>query len=307
MERLTDHTPVDAAVARLATRQHGVVALWQLRRLGLSKSGVSWRATVGRLHRVHRGVYSVGHSILTMNGRWMAAVLACGEGAVLSHRSAAELCGLHRFDRPTIDVTTARRTGRGRKGIDAHAARELRKVEVAAISAIPCTTVSRTLLDLAEVVNRRILERAIDQAEILRVFDLRALEEVLSRADGRRGGAVLRSILEEYAEPAITESELEERVLALLARFGIYRPLVNQWITLQGGAVRVDFLWRREKFVLEADGRHVHGSRRSFEQDRGRDQRLMLAGYRVMRCTWRQITNDPDVVAERVSKLLAAL
>jgi very-short-patch-repair endonuclease len=178
---------------------------------------------------------------------------------------------------------------------------------VTTISAIPCTTVSRTLLDLAEVVDRRILERAIDQAEILRAFDLRAVEELLSRADGRRGVGVLRSVLEEYAEPAITESELEERVLALCAQFGLRRPRVNQWITLQGGAVRVDFLWRREKLIVEADGRDVHGSRRAFEQDRRRDQRLMLAGYRVMRCTWRQITDEPDVVAGRVSKMLAAL
>jgi hypothetical protein len=132
------------------------------------------------------------------------------------------------------------------------------------------------------VVNRRTLERAVDRAEILQVFDLRAVEEALSRAEGRRGGAVLRSVLEEYAEPAITESEPEERVLGLCVHFGIRRPLVNQWINLRGGADRVDFPWRREKLVLEADGRHVHGSRRAFEQDRRR-------------------------VAGRVSKLLAAL
>jgi very-short-patch-repair endonuclease len=242
-----------------------------------------------------------------MNGRWMAAVLACGEGAALSHRSAAELCGLHRFDRPSIDVvTTARRTGRGQEGITTHAARELRDTDLTAINAIPCTAVPRTLLDLAEVVNRRTLERAIDRAEILRVFDLRAIEEVLSRADGRSGVAALRSVLDVYRQPAITRSELEELVLAMCSEFEIRGPEVNQWVMLPGGSVMVDFLWRAEKLVLEADGRQVHSSRRAFERDRERGQRLMLAGYRVMHCTWRQVVNEASVLARRISGLLAA-
>jgi predicted transcriptional regulator of viral defense system len=301
-----DRTPFDAALASLAERQHGAVSLVQLEALGMGASGVRMRTSAGKLHRIHRGVYTVGHSLLTMKGRWMAAVLACGEGAVLSHRSAAELSGLHRFDRQTIDVTTAGRTGRGRKGIDAHSARDLRRSDVTAVSDIPCTTVPRTLLDIAEVVNRRILERAINRAEILRVFDLGALEEVLSRADGRRGVAALRAVLDEYTDPAITRSELEELVLAMCSQFGIRKPLANQWIALKGGTFMVDFVWQQERFVLEADGRHVHGSRRAFEHDRERDQRLMLAGYRVMRCTWRQVINEPTELAARIAKLLAA-
>lgn len=241
-----------------------------------------------------------------MKGRWLAAVFACGEGAALSHRSAAELLGLHRDERKTIDVTTSRRGGRRLAGIQAHSARQLHSSDLTIVSAIPCTSVPRTLLDISEIVNRRTLERAVDRAEILRVFDLGALEEVLSRADGRRGVALLLSILNEYTQPAITQSELEELVLAICSQFGIRRPPVNQWIDLEGGAVKVDFLWPEERLVLEADGRNVHGTRRAFEQDRRRDQRLMLAGYRVMRCTWRQIANDPAVVAERVSRLLAA-
>jgi very-short-patch-repair endonuclease len=294
------------ALARLANRQHGVISVAQLRELGLGTSGVAKRARSGKLHRVHRGVYSVGHPILTTNGRWMAAVLACGEGAALSHRSAAELWGLHRSDRPSIDVTTPRRTGRSREGIEAHGARDLARSELTTISAIPCTTVPRTLLDISEVVNRRTLERAFDRAEILRVFDLRALEDVLSRADGRRGVAAIRSLLDEYTQPAITRSELEEAVLAMCSRFRVHRPRVNQWILLDERAVMVDFLWREEKLVLEADGRHVHGSRRAFERDRERDQRLMLAGYRVMRCTWRQVLNEGAELAARIDKLLAA-
>jgi predicted transcriptional regulator of viral defense system len=215
-------------LAGLANRQHGVVSLAQLRALGLGAAGASKRSRGGRLHRVHRGVYAVGHPVLTLNGRWMAAVLACGEGAALSHRSAAELWGLHRSDRPNIDVITARGTGRSRKGIDAHSTRDLRRSDLTTVDAIPCTTIPRTLLDLAEVVNRRTLERAIDHAEILQVFDLRALEEVLSRADGRRGVAAIRSFLDEDRQPAITRSELEERVLAMCSRSTYARP----WSTI---------------------------------------------------------------------------
>jgi predicted transcriptional regulator of viral defense system len=269
------------ALAHLAEQQHGVVSLAQLEALGMGASGVRMRTSTGKLHRIHRGVYTVGHSLLSLKGRWMAAVLACGEGAALSHRSAAELWGLHRSDRPSIDVIAARRTGRSRKGIDAHSARDLRRSDVTSVNDIPCTTVPRTLLDLAEVVNRRTLERAVDRAEVLRVFDLRAVEEVLSRADGRRGVAALRSVLNECMQPAITRSELEELVFAMCSQFCIRRPLVNHWIALDGGAVMADFVWEEQKLVLEADGRSVHSSRRAFERDRERDQRLMLAGYRV--------------------------
>jgi very-short-patch-repair endonuclease len=304
MQQPNDHTPFDVTLARLAIRQHGIVTLRQLKCLGLSKSGVSRRANAGKLHRIHRGVYSVGHPLLTQKAHWLAAVLACGKSAALSHHSAGALWGIHRRDRSRIDVTTPRRTGRTRPGIHAHSACQLDSSDVTTVSAIPCTTVPRTLLDLAEVVDHRTVERAIDRAEVLGVFDGRALEDVLSRADGRRGAPVLRSILADYELPAITESELEERFLAICAQAGIRRPRVNQWIALDGDAVRVDFLWPDQGLVVETDGRHVHGSRRAFERDRRRDQRLLLAGYRVMRCTWRQIADQPDEVAKTVSTLL---
>jgi very-short-patch-repair endonuclease len=153
-------------------------------------------------------------------------------------------------------------------------------------------------------VNRRSLERAIDQAEVLRVFDLRAVEGVLSRADGRRGAPALRSVLADYERPAFTESELEELFFRICRRAEIRRPLVNQWIVLEGATVRVDFLWREERLIVETDGRHVHGTRQAFEKDRLRDQRLLLAGYRVVRFTWRQLVDRPYEAANTVSRLL---
>src|SRR4051794_18289572 len=154
MSGLTDHTPRDAAIAALANRQHGVIALYQLVPLGLTKSAVAERVRRGRLHPVHRGVYAVGHALLTLKARWMAAVLACGEGAVLSHRSAAELLGLLKGSVwRAADVTTPTRAGRKRAGIDVHAGQTA--TDATTVDGIPCTAVPRTLLDLAETTSVR--------------------------------------------------------------------------------------------------------------------------------------------------------
>jgi hypothetical protein len=170
---------------------------------------------------------------------------------------------------------------------------------------IPCTTVARTLLDLASVLDRHRLERTVAQAEVLQLFDLRALEDVLDRGAGRRGSRVLKKILDELDEGAnLTESELEELFLALCLKAGFERPRSNVWVMLDGGAVRVDFLWPDHALIVEVDGRRVHGTRHAFERDRERDQRLMLAGYRVVRFTWKQITREPDKVVARMARLL---
>jgi predicted transcriptional regulator of viral defense system len=185
----------DAVLGELADRQHGVVALWQLRALGLSDSAVHKRAAARRLHRVHRGVYAVGRRGLTERGYWMAAVLACGPDAVLSHRAAAALLGLRPDNRSRIDITVARRAARGRAGIEVHVSQTLRAKDLTSWDGIPCTSVARTLLDLGDVVGRRAVERAVEQAEVLRLFDLQAVEEVLARAAGRRGDGVLRAAI----------------------------------------------------------------------------------------------------------------
>jgi hypothetical protein len=285
----------------VAAAQHGIVALRQLRRLGLSASAVRSRVAAGRLHPNHQSVYAVGHPLVSFDGRCMAAVLACEPDALASHRSAAALLGLHRSARANIDVTVRRRTGRTRPGIDVHRAGGLRASDVTSVDGIRCTTVARTLLDLADVLHRRALERACDQAEVLRLFDGRALEDVLSSAVGRRGAPVLRAILSDQArDPTLTRSELEERFLAVCARAGVPRPRVNAWIELDGGGVEVDFLWREQRLIVEADA-----TSRAFERDRRRDQRLLMVGWRVIRCTWRQVTQGSDEVARTLRTLLS--
>jgi hypothetical protein len=300
--------PVEARIVALAERQHGLVTLPQLQLLGLGKSGVSRRAAGGRLHRIHRGVYAVGRPHLTQRGRWLAAVLAYGTEANLSHRSAAGLHGIRRDTRASTDVSVPKPSAKSRPGIEVHSSLTLSGADIATVDGIPCTAVARTLVDLGDVVDRAAVERAVDQAEMLRVFDGRAIHEALTRAGPRRGAGVLRAVLDEYEQPALTEEGIEESFLALCREASLPSPAVNVWIALDDGiSYKADFLWWAERLVAETDGRDVHTTRKAFEHDRLRDRRLTLAGFTVVRFTWRQLVSDPQSVAEALRTLLARL
>jgi Protein of unknown function (DUF559) len=235
----------------------------------------------------------------------MAAVLACGPGAVLSHRSAAALWGIRPTIRTAIEVMTPGRVGRRRAGIEVHDAASLRATDVTRVDHIPCTTVARTLFDLAAVVDRHALERAYDQAEVLGALDRKAVEDLLVRSSRRAGLATLRAVVEGDRPPALTRSELEKRFLAICSAAALPRPQVNAWIPLDGGGIEVDFLWPEHRLIVETDGHAFHGTRAAFERDRVRDQRLLLAGWRVARVTWRQIVHDPVGVGATIKGLLA--
>jgi predicted transcriptional regulator of viral defense system len=304
--RFREEPPRDVALARLAERQHGVVSLTQLKALGLTADAARKRVATGRLHRVHRGVYAIGHPRLTRHGRWMAAVLACGAGARLSHRDAAFLWDLRADNRAAIDVSVPRPSARPKRGIEVHMSVSLTPADVTEHDGIPCTTVARTLLDLADVVDRRGVERAASEAERLRLFDLHAVEAVLARANGRRGAGVLRAVLADLDEPALTANELEERFLAIARASGLPRPEVNVWLVIDDGPpIKADFLWRARRLVVETDGFGAHGTRAAFESDRLRDQRLRLAGYDTVRFTRRQLVRDPERVRVTVETLHA--
>ncbi len=288
----------DREIAELAARQHNVLARWQLLQLGLGPGAIKRRVAVGRLHPVHRGVYSVGTPRVVGLGRFMAAVLACGPGAVLSHHSAAELWGLLRSARSQVDVTTLRRC-RARPGIALHRTRWLPKEDRTVREGIPVTSLARTLLDLAPVASPRELGRAFEEAERLRVLDVRAIEPRCAR---RRGGPALRALIEDAREPPDTRSELEQRFVELCRDEGLPPPALNATVA---GYV-VDALWPRERLVVELDGYAFHRGRRSFEDDRRRDADLQLAGYRVLRITARRLAREPKAVARSVRALLAA-
>ncbi len=247
----------------------------------------------------------MGRPKLTPEGNWMAAVLAYGPRAVLSHRSAAALWGLRPDNRPVTDITVPVPSVRSRPGVIAHASETLTAADVTECDAIPCTGVARTLLDLAEGVDRRSLERAIEQAEVLRLFDLTALRAVLARAAGRRGARALEEILGELGEiTAPAENDNEERFLAHCRAAGLPRPEAGVGLTLPSGdPIRFDFYWRHAKLAIECDSWRFHGHRQAFERDRARDAQVATLGIQTMRFTWRLLTREPD----RAIPLIAAV
>jgi very-short-patch-repair endonuclease len=294
--------PGDREVALLAARQHGVVAHGQLTALGISPGAIRYRLENGRLHRLHVGVYAVGHPAITTRGTWLAAVLACGPAAALSHRSAAALWQLPVPVREQVDVTVSR-NGRARPGIALHHVRHLHRDDRTARHAIPVTAVARTLFDLAEILHRRDLARVFEEALRLRLVDLRALELVYRRARGRRGLRPFGDLIaEERPPPPETRSDLERRFLALCRDAALPQPEVN--VELAG--LEVDVLWRGPRLVVELDGHAFHHTRAAFERDRMRDATLQLNGYRVLRVTHRRLEAHPAQVTTIIRSLLSA-
>jgi Transcriptional regulator, AbiEi antitoxin len=286
-------------LADLAKKQHGVVALEQLERLGYSRHSAGRAVRSGQLHRLHRGVYAVGHLNLAWEGRCLAAVLACGPSAVASHYSAAWLWGLLRTRPGTLHVTAPKRR-RQRAGFRLHfssLAREDRSV----CDGIPLTAVSRTVLDLAAVFDARRLERVLESSEELRIFDLRAVDALLARAGRHPGAGRLRRALAIYRdEPAFTRSQLERRFLGLVKAAGLPAPTMNFAI----GEYELDAYWQWERFAVELDVYGTHGSRAAFERDRLRQEELKLRGIEMIRVTGSRLEQEPDTVVERVGALL---
>jgi predicted transcriptional regulator of viral defense system len=285
-----------------------VVTGRQLVELGLSASATRSRVASGRLHRVHRGVFAVGHALLTQNGRFIAAVLACGPGACASHFCAGVLLELGLGVRRLIDVTARGSWGRKVDGIRVHSAATLIAADVIEIDGIPCTSLARTILDIAEDGTRREVERALDRAEQARILDMRAIDDVLSRADGRRGAKLLRSVLAEHTVGStLTRDDLEEAFLAIARAVELPPDAVNVWIAFpEGEGAEADFVWRAQSLIVEVDGRDPHTVRKAFNKDRRRDARLTLLGWRVVRFTWQQVTFEPAYVAAMLRGLLNA-
>jgi very-short-patch-repair endonuclease len=285
----------------LATAQGGPISRAQLLELGFGRGAIDHALRSGRLHRYFRGVYLLGHEAITSKGRVMAPVLACGPGARLSHRSAADWWDFLRTSRARVDVTVPGRTRTGHPGIDLHLVRGLDPRDVTEHEGVPITTVARTLLDLAEVVPPRLLERAVNEADRLRLFDGNAVRELLTRSPGRRGLKPLRALLADLTPEPVLRSELERTFWALCRDFSLPRPVMKS--TIHG--YEVDAYWPGTNLIVELDGYDFHRDSAAFEADRLRDAELLLAGYRVVRVTWRQLTKEPAAVAERLSRLLA--
>jgi very-short-patch-repair endonuclease len=295
---------VDLVLSGLAGRQHGVVARWQLLEAGVGRRAIDTRLG-GHLLPVYRGVYAVGYAAAGTESRWMAAVLAAGPGAVLSHYSAAQLWGLAPRSRRPAEVTRPTYF-RPHPRIRAHRA-GLAGDEKTKVSQIPVTTVPRTVLDFAALASRRQLERALKEMEVQRRTDPLSIPHLLARYPRRRGSRVLRDLLAVGAQAGgVTRNEFEELFVPLLDSCGLPRPRFNADIAVGGRFVNVDCLWRRERLVVELDGRATHGTKKAFEDDRERDRLLVADGWRVMRITWRQLKAQRDSIASDLRQALGA-
>lgn len=296
----------DGEIGRLAVAQNGVVTAEQLSDLGFDDQSVAKRVARGRLHRVHQTVYSLTPEVLTERGRFMAAVLACGPEAVLSHRSSAYIWGLVDEWSVPIDVTAPNRRGRSPDGVAAHRDGSLRPVDRTVHHGVPCTSVERTTLDFAAVAPEWEVRKVIAQAQVLGILDLARLRALLKRSRRRRGVARLRLILDDIHPLAKrTRSELEQRFLAMCSRHSVPEPEVNVWLDAPDGRrYQADFLWRDARRIVEADSRRFHDTDSAFVDDRRRQQQLELAGWHIARCTWEQVEREPRRLAMTVKGLL---
>ena len=292
--------PVECRVSDMADGQQGLVAHAQLLSLGLTRASIQRRRRSGYLLPTqHEGVYAVGHAALAPLAREMAAVLACGPNAVLSHDSAAAVWGMCAADPlAPIHVTVTGRNPGQRTGVIVHRAQA---VAHTVRDGIPITTPAQTVIDLGATASPRRLERAFDEARIQGLISPAVLREALVHHPRCRGAPILRALAADDRRTTITRSELEERFLALVRRARLPAPEVNARI----GAWSVDFLWRAQRVAVELDGYAFHTTRGAFERDREKDQCLRAHHIELLRFTWRQVDREAEVTLVRLATALA--
>jgi REase_MTES_1575/Transcriptional regulator, AbiEi antitoxin len=294
--------PPDARVARFAGARDGVITLAELHDCGISRHGVASRVRAGRLHRLHRGVYAVGHPRVSLRGRFRAAVLAAPDGAALSNFAAAALWTFIPWAERLVEVTI-RGTGTRRiEGVRVHRSQSLQRCDVRSIAGIPVTSPARTLLDLAAGMSAKALRRAARQAQALRLVSVRELLEICDRCAGHRGAAKLRAVVADG--PAPTASPLEDDLLDLLDGAGIQRPEINAPLRLADLTIIPDYLWRERRLAIEADSVTWHEHKLVREHDADKQAILEAHGYRVVRITHAQLVRRPEQTLARIRAAL---
>jgi len=297
-------------VTRLAAAQNGVVSRAQMRQLGLSEKAIDHAVASARLERVFRGVYAIHQAGVGERGRLHAAALACGAGAVISHRSAGKLLEFLDVGPVVVDVIAPPSHGRKIDGIRFHRVRPPRLEETGTVDGIPCTSPSRTFVDLAGTVGDRSLRSCFERAAQRKLLDIPAIEA--SMDPGRRGMPSLRALIDEWREAAPVagkgklKSPLEAKVLPLLLRRHLPAPRPNAPVQIANGRIEVDFLWPDAKFVVEADSRDFHATNVAFERDHWRDRELLQAGCACLRVTHREAEQEPEAIADAVATTLAS-
>jgi very-short-patch-repair endonuclease len=289
------------ALAELAERQFGVVSRRQLLGLGFSKSAIGRMSTAHRLRRVHRGVYAIGRRGLNGPGRCLAAALACGEGAVVSHASAAWLWGLRDSFPSPVELSVPAH-GHRRKGIWTHRVLAIDPGERAlSDEVIPVTSLPRTLLDLAAITTVRRVESLLERAERRDLLDLDGIDAALRRHHRAPGAGRLREATEIYRDPSFSRARSERLFKALIKKAGLPHPALNTFVA----GYEIDAYWEAENFAVEVDGWGTHRTRAAFERDPVRQEDLLLAGITCIRITARRIEREPDAVAARLARHLA--
>jgi len=292
----------DPEIARVAAAQKGLVVREQLLAAGLARGSIAHRLAERRLHSVHPGVYLVGHEHPSPLARELAAVLYLRGHGLLSHRSAAVVWGLADAEQDPITLTIVARDVRSGRGLRIFRVAQLDHRDVRVCAGLPLTSPARTLLDFAGQASPFELEQAVAEARVQGLAGAVDLRAAIERAPRRRGVAALARLLAREAEPALTRSEAERRLLELIRDAQLPAPEVNARIC----GLQVDLLWRGQRLVVEIDGHRFHGHRGAFEHDRKRDQMLVAAGYRVIRVTWRQLVDEPLAVGVRIGRALSA-
>jgi very-short-patch-repair endonuclease len=291
-------------LAEIASSQHGIVARSQVVNLGIAGNTVDRWLRSGRLHRLHPGVYAVGHTAITRRGWWMAAVLASGDGAVLSHRSATALWGIWGSGTGETHVTVPRKS-RSQSTIRRHFSL-LPPDEREVHDGIPVTSAARAILDLAADKGEAAAETALREAEYLGIYGPVSLPALLDRHPNHPGASPCRIALDHVRDDpgGRLRSDLEQRFVAFLDAHRIPRPRLNFWLTINEDRFQVDCLWPNARLIAELDGFQSHRSRRAFGTDRKRDRRLGTAGYRVIRITEAQLRDEPLPLAADLASLL---
>jgi very-short-patch-repair endonuclease len=312
MGRVSNTAAMAATVARLAARQHGVVSIAQMRHLGFPDGRIESWARHGRIHRVSRGVYLVAGGHLDERGRIQAAVLVCGRGAVVSHRSAAFLLGIGERSPKVVDLISPNQRGRQIDGIRAHDVPHPAASELVRVQGIPCTSAARTIVDLAGTYGQAQMRETFERAATRKVLDLEEIDAILAAGPRRRGAPCLRRVIEEWRPVVETtnykdvRSLFEAKLLPLVAAARLPMPQVNALVRTEEEVFEVDLLWPRERFIVEADSRLHHTNEVAFERDRHRDRELLAIHHTVLRITWREAEDEPEKVFEVVRAELEA-
>lgn len=293
-------THTDRKIAAFAKAQHRTVARRQLLRVGIESDAIQRRVQSGRLFPKYRGVYAIGSPDLTQYGEWSAAVLSCGDPALLSHRSGAGHRGFLK-DRWPIQVTVPDARV-GKRGVRIYRAPTLSASDITVRGGIPTTSIARMFVDLAATEDDGTVRRAFREADRQKRLVYADLRAALGSCHGRKGAGVLRALIDEATEPEPTRSDFEEMWIDFCDEHGIPAPRMNATVA----SFEIDAYWPGTGVIVELDSWIWHSDRRTFESDRAKWEQLQIAGYRVLPITYRRMTGDPAGVAASVLALLRA-